>query len=97
VVFREPVIVVQIRNIATVRGKTQDRSQGPAEVVRMYATVLNRGRVVWIEPRNPNMRGTGREHSINQRWAAQSSVDADEKMDPTGQILHEHGSDRTLD
>jgi hypothetical protein len=96
-VFCEPVIVVQISNIAAIRGKAQDRSQGPTKVVRMYSAVLNRGREAWIESRNTNMRGTGREHSINQRRTAKSIVNADKKVDPTGQVLHKHRSDRTFD
>ena len=43
------------------------------------------------------MRGTGCEHSINQRWAAQSIIDTDKKVDAARQVLHEHRSDRAFD
>jgi len=87
VIGRIPVVVVQVSDVAAVRGVAQDRLQRTPEPAGVETAVALRGRVAEVDHRDGDVRRPLVEERLEHAAVTLPTVDADQHLDPAREAL----------
>src|SRR5579883_3342634 len=97
VMIGEPVVVVELGDVAAVRHIAQDGAHRAAESVQMHAAVPHRGGIAGVEQRYRMALGALRQDLVEDSRVAYRPIDADQDLQPARKGLPEYRLHRSLE
>src|SRR5579863_9076861 len=92
--WRPPIVIVEIRDIWGVRHAGQYRPQGAAVTGRGQSAMPHRGGIAWPVHLNRTMRRTRGTDFVDHRRIAADDIDTDKDVNVSGEVLREDAFDR---